>query len=239
MYGEGPWTSATGGTRGADGGEGPWNGGGGGAPWHGGDGGPWHGGDGAPWRGSWRSEARYYEDGWRDDCSPSGTVWRPAHYQHHQPHTRSATDPNLSAGSRPPPPRRRLPPTPKQPSNLNIDQVPPLMMNRSPTVPGQLSTTELAINFPKLNPSPSHKPLGDFRLPPGMIPSKLPRVGSSAMGRRTLPTPIPGWSGLEEAVAAGRGSRQLPTLKVPSTGVVGKSPTRARTHSEEEEEDWC
>ena len=214
-------------------------------------------------RGSWRSEARYYEDGWREDSPPPAgrTPWRPAHYRHHQaPHRRSATDPNLSAssggGARPPPPRRRLPPTPQQPSNLNIDHVPPLMMNRSPTVTGPLSTAELAINFPKLNPSPSHKPLGEFRLPPGMIPSKLPRNITSATatsttttGRRTLPTPIPGWSGFDDTAApaalAGRGSRQLPAvLQLPRTGGLGKSPSRVPTNlnqtgEEEEEEDWC
>ena len=172
--------------------------------------------------------------------------WRPAHFQPElilthtpSPHRRSATDPNISAALRPPPPRRRLPPTPQQPSNLNIDQLQPISMSRSPTAPGLLASTDININFPKLNLSPSHKPLGEFRPPPGMIPSTLPRPPAPA--RRTLPAPIPGWAGLEEAVAAGRGTRQLPPVVQPVR--PGPSPTRGgaarRLHSDDEEEDWC
>ena len=152
------------------------------------------------WRGagSYRSGARYYGEetagggggggSWQQEAARS--PWRPAHYQPQlilthtpSPHRRSATDPNISAVLRPPPPRRRLPPTPQQPSNLNIDQFHPMTMSRSPTAPGYLASsntsilpnTELSINFPKLNASPTHKSLGEFRAPPGMIPSTLPR----------------------------------------------------------------
>ena len=213
------------------------------------------------WRGagSYRSGARYYGEetaggggSWQQEAARS--PWRPAHYQPQlilthtpSPHRRSATDPNISAVLRPPPPRRRLPPTPQQPSNLNIDQFNPMTMSRSPTAPGYLASsntsilpnTELSINFPKLNASPTHKSLGEFRAPPGMIPSTLPRP--PAPGRRTLPAPIPGWAGLEEAVAAGRGTRQLPVVAQQPRPGVGHSPTRGHRplHSEDEEEDWC
>jgi hypothetical protein len=221
----------------------------------------------------WRDTARYYgyTNGgqWSDSPPANGrSPWRPAHYQpipdllppaarpiisfSPSPHRRSATDPNLSGAALRPaaPPRRRLPPTPQQPSNLNIDQLQPVLLSRS--------SSELPINFPRLNPSPSRKssplligaagvppgggsPFGP--LPPGMIPSVLPRPPVPI--RRTLPAPQPGWAGLEEAVAAGRGSRQLPVVTHPPRPGVGLSPSRRKVNHvrreelEEEEEDWC
>jgi hypothetical protein len=214
----------------------------------------------------WRDTARYYghTNGhgghWAAEASPARSPWRPAHFQPDllhlparpvlsfspSPHRRSATDPNISGSLRPAlPPRRRLPPTPQQPSNLNIDQLQPVLLSRS--------TSELPINFPRLSLSPSRKSSPSagvataaaafVQLPPGMIPSVLPRPPVPA--RRTLPAPLPGWASLEEAVAAGRGSRQLPVVVQPGRPGVGFSPSRRglaqvrRDVEEEEEEDWC
>ena len=223
----------------------------------------------------WRDTARYYghTNGgqWSESSPPTvaRSPWRPAHFQpaadllppsaarpvisfSPSPHRRSATDPNLCGALRPAaPPRRRLPPTPQQPSNLNIDQLQPVLLSRS--------SSELPINFPRLSLSPSRKssPLlvgttvphhngnGAFGpLPPGMIPSVLPRP--PVQTRRTLPAPVPGWAELEEAVAAGRGSRQLPVVVQPPRPGVGLSPSRRTMNhirreeeEEEEEEDWC
>ena len=201
---------------------------------------------GGEWNNS-RSDARFYQDTWEAPSPPPRTPWRTAHIQPDlllahtpSPHRRSATDPNIAGLLRPPPPRRRLPPTPQQPSNLNIDQLHPIRINRSPTLPGLLSETDLSINFPKLSRSPSHKHFVDFPPLLGMIPSTLPRL--SVPARRTLPAPLPGWAGLEEAVQAGRGSRMLPVVVQPRPG-VGPSPSRGQNHrtgnSEDEEEDWC
>lgn len=180
-------------------------------------------------------------------------------------HRRSATDPDLAAisqgglpvPSRPLPPRRRLPPTPCQPSGLNIDQLQPSAASRSPTLPGLLlAKADLPINFPKVSASPSRSAataalvqagLAPFRVPRGMIPSTLPRpLAPPAAARRTLPSPAAqGWAELEEAVAPGRGTRQLPLIVQPWPGVgVGSSPSRGGRQkvsheNEEEEEDWC
>ena len=119
---------------------------------------------------------------------------------------------------------RRLPATPKQPSTLNIDS-----LNNAASRPTSTNTAapSMGINFPKLNASPSRNNLNNS-LPPQATPSsrgaRLPDLPTtSAMNRRRLQQMQPGrWSrsldetqqqmSFEEAVMAGRGTRQLPTV---------------------------
>lgn len=131
---------------------------------------------------------------------------------------------------------RRLPATPTQPSTLNIDSL--ANISQQPTVNDPLIVTDTAanstskgpssaaasllsaaINFPKLNPSPSRANLHSggrkgARLPE--VPMNRGRRGGGSGGgglrqgtwSRSLDDPV----AFEEAVLAGRGTRQLPTV---------------------------
>ena len=116
---------------------------------------------------------------------------------------------------------RRLPATPKQPSTLNIDS-----LNNAASRPASTTNTaapSMGINFPKLNASPSRNNLNS--VPPSRG-ARLPDLPTgSAINRRRMQQMQPGrWSrslddaqqqqqmSFEEAVIAGRGTRQLPTV---------------------------
>ncbi len=129
---------------------------------------------------------------------------------------------------------RRLPPTPSQPSTLNIDSLNSISLSAAAATAGHHPQQQQhlgadqkqqqaggAINFPKLNASPSKSSLGAAG---GRIGARLPEVPDSAssgrravaglsrmlhQGRWSRSLEEPGVS-FEEAVLAGRGSRQLP-----------------------------
>lgn len=84
---------------------------------------------------------------------------------------------------------RRLPPTPSKPSTLQL--------------------RPSSINFPKLNPSPTHNP-PNFAVP----------------------------LSFEQAVAIGRGGRMLPS-PVPNGFKPPPLPLECERHSDSDEDDWC
>ena len=155
---------------------------------------------------------------------------------------------------------RRLPATPQQPTTLNIDSLPAISISRSPTVPG-------LINFPRLNPSPTHASKTNSLRTERNARLPVPPAGQPAPSRRTLPPRTGPWSRsleehmtLEEAVEAGRGTRQLPVISsqpgrargatgpaniVPSLPAVrpgtsvGFSPSREGHRTSDSEDDWC
>ncbi len=116
---------------------------------------------------------------------------------------------------------RRLPATPTKPSTLNIDA---LSAAEAAGAAGGLMTTmseTMSINFPKLEPSPTRakailqgiRKVSGARLPlPEMtstIRRSLPiRQAAGTRWSRSLDDPVT----FEEAVIAGRGTRQLPAV---------------------------
>ncbi len=200
-----------------------------------------------------------------------GNHWRSSHH-HQQPLTaqppalyrpqltvaasptptrRSATDPNLSSVLRPPQlPRRRLPPTPRQPSNLDIDKLQQQQkgnhLSKSSTDPNMLEATVdeaskqavLEFNFPRLNFSPSHKAASSGPFSMVMRPFQssmmgyvhgngvgaMPGNGPSAIsnGIRGLHTrrALP-TPGHSELQRLRGGGRQLPSLAQHLAGVPG------------------
>ncbi|XP_064108495.1 voltage-dependent calcium channel type A subunit alpha-1-like isoform X12 [Macrobrachium nipponense] len=183
---------------------------------------------------------------------------------------------------------RRLPPTPNKPSTLHLgppSSQPPtghpgsghhtLSSAKSPT-------RSQPINFPKLNASPTHVPklemppvFRERRTPPVTEGSARPRVAPSGKVlppgalRRPPMAPIRDQYpyerrpeeplSFEQAVAIGRGTRQLPSPAVPNgykpgreravprlpapVGPPGGGPPRRGApgvrHSDSDEDDWC
>ena len=114
---------------------------------------------------------------------------------------------------------RRLPPTPRQPSTLDPVEFPQIsrVAGYRPPPPGTA-----AFNFPKVNASPTH---AARRMPAYPVP------------------PAPPLS-FEEAVALGRGTRQLPSPVVPNgyrPGGGGRPAGRRlpQPAAESDDEDWC
>ncbi|XP_042203570.1 voltage-dependent calcium channel type A subunit alpha-1-like isoform X7 [Homarus americanus] len=183
---------------------------------------------------------------------------------------------------------RRLPPTPNKPSTLHLGPQPtqPLPGHQGAghhTLPGGKSPTRSQpINFPKLNASPTHVPklemppvFRERRTPPVTEGSARPRVPPPGKIlppgalRRPPMAPIRDQYpyerrpeeplSFEQAVAIGRGTRQLPSPAVPNgykpgrdravprlPGPVGAAgagaPRRAAPgvrHSDSDEDDWC
>ncbi|KAB7498247.1 hypothetical protein Anas_03179 [Armadillidium nasatum] len=178
---------------------------------------------------------------------------------------------------------RRLPPTPNKPSTLHLGPQPP----GHHTLPASKSPTRSQpINFPKLNASPTHVPKID--LPPGFRERRTtpPPMVAESSNRPRLPPPgkvlpmggprRPPMAPLrdqypferrpeeplsfEQAVAIGRGSRQLPSPAVPNGYKPGRDrpvphpsgpapgtsgaqgPSRLGPgvrHSDSDEDDWC
>lgn len=118
---------------------------------------------------------------------------------------------------------RRLPPTPSQPSTLNIDSLANISMSSKPVSNSMLGPSASSehgltapINFPKLNTSPSRGSLAGVSARKG---ARLPEVPTLTSKQRSIPLRQGRWSrsledpvSFEEAVIAGRGSRQLPTI---------------------------
>ncbi|XP_037082455.1 voltage-dependent calcium channel type A subunit alpha-1-like [Pollicipes pollicipes] len=98
---------------------------------------------------------------------------------------------------------RRLPPTPTRPSTLDPAEFPQVARAAG----FRLAPAGSAFNFPKVNASPTH------------APRRMPTPGGSAARRPPLPPypaePQPPLS-FEQAVAMGRGTRQLPSPIVPN-----------------------
>ncbi|XP_069690113.1 voltage-dependent calcium channel type A subunit alpha-1 isoform X21 [Periplaneta americana] len=93
---------------------------------------------------------------------------------------------------------------------------------RLPDTPSKPSTLQLrpaSINFPKLNASPTHCPVG----PVGPMP-----LGPSSQQQCPL--------SFEQAVAIGRGGRMLPS-PVPNGYKPGQQ--RRSRHSDSDDDDWC
>nr|XP_053655343.1 voltage-dependent calcium channel type A subunit alpha-1-like isoform X10 [Cherax quadricarinatus] len=183
---------------------------------------------------------------------------------------------------------RRLPPTPNKPSTLHLGPQPsqPLPGHQPVshhTLPGGKSPTRSQpINFPKLNASPTHVPklemppvFRERRTPPITEGSARPRVPPPGKIlppgalRRPPMAPIRDQYpyerrpeeplSFEQAVAIGRGTRQLPSPAVPNgykpgrdravprlpapVGAAGAgAPRRAAPgvrHSDSDEDDWC
>ncbi len=127
---------------------------------------------------------------------------------------------------------RKLPATPTQPSTLNIDS----LMNCRQVEPSHgvlcgdddAAALSAHINFPKVNRSPSRFSVSARSGP------RLPDVNLDGRGRG-LPSRHGGWSRslddpdvFEEAVLAGRGSRQLPTIGPRQlASAFGRGPTAA------------
>ncbi|XP_071552669.1 voltage-dependent calcium channel type A subunit alpha-1 isoform X2 [Panulirus ornatus] len=183
---------------------------------------------------------------------------------------------------------RRLPPTPNKPSTLHLGPQPsqPLSGHQGAgqhTLPGAKSPTRSQpINFPKLNASPTHVP--KLEMPPVFRERRTPPVTEgSARPRAPPPGKIlpPGALrrppmapirdqypyerrpeeplSFEQAVAIGRGTRQLPSPAVPNGYKPGRDRTVPRLpapvgapgagaprrgapgvrHSDSDEDDWC
>ncbi|XP_050685852.1 voltage-dependent calcium channel type A subunit alpha-1-like isoform X27 [Eriocheir sinensis] len=175
---------------------------------------------------------------------------------------------------------RRLPPTPNKPSTLHLgSQSTP----GHPPLPGAKSPTrQQPINFPKLNASPTHVPklemppvFRERRTPPAAEGSARPRapppgkVLPPGALRRPPMAPIRDQYpyerrpeeplSFEQAVAIGRGTRQLPSPAVPNgykpgrdravprlpapVGAAGGGAPRRSApgvrHSDSDEDDWC
>ena len=99
---------------------------------------------------------------------------------------------------------RRLPPTPAQPSLLNIDN-----LTQDPSLKARDLLGSDLFNFPRLETSPTKillKNIGRFRGRPGEE-SHQTRPGRPTWSR-SLDDPLT----FEEAVIAGRGTRQLPVI---------------------------
>lgn len=173
---------------------------------------------------------------------------------------------------------RRLPPTPNKPSTLHLGpQSQPL-----PGLPGGKSPTRpQPINFPKLNASPTHVPkieppvFRERRTPPvteGSVRPRAPPPGKvlpPGALRRPPMAPIRDQYpyerrqeeplSFEQAVAIGRGTRQLPSPAVPNGYKPGRDRAAPRLpapvapggggaprrtapgvrHSDSDEDDWC
>ena len=178
---------------------------------------------------------------------------------------------------------RRLPQTPNKPSTLHL----PPQRHTLPKSPGRGGQN---INFPKLNASPTHVPKID--LPPAMRDRRSPPiVEGSARPRVPPPVKVLPPAGpprrppiapirdqypyerrpdeplsFEQAVAIGRGTRQLPSPAVPNGYKPGRAsgpqarlpapPQQSQTsssqqstttpivvrrprHSDSDEDDWC
>lgn len=183
---------------------------------------------------------------------------------------------------------RRLPPTPNKPSTLHLGPQAPQPLPGRPgaghhTIPGGKSPTRSQpINFPKLNASPTHVPklemppvFRERRTPPVTEGSARPRVPPPGKVlppgalRRPPMAPIRDQYpyerrseeplSFEQAVAIGRGTRQLPSPAVPNgykpgrdravprlpapVGAAGAgAPRRVAPgvrHSDSDEDDWC
>lgn len=210
----------------------------------------------------------------------------PASLSHRRQHIAARGEPIARSWRRPG--GRRLPATPTQPSTLNIDSLANISaINSSPQIPiggggnrmgsdiGDQAPPRTApanssnalttpMNFPKLNISPS-------RGQTSRVGVRLPDL--PVTNHRGLPNRQGGWSrslddpvAFEEAVIAGRGSRQLPRVgpqqlasargrgirtgrrELPRPGTtIGFAPVsnrgyplkRATSLSESDEEDWC
>ena len=167
---------------------------------------------------------------------------------------------------------RRLPQTPKKPSTLNLaagvlgPAIAPSggltphnlpCVSRSPTVPQLGPHVTGAINFPKLNISPTRGPYANNaqQPPPGphladgaelgrRQPYVIGRGGHSYPERPMRPEePL----SFEQGVALGRGTRQLPS-PLPNGYKPGDRPrqrtprrrSRSRSRqSDSDEDDWC
>ncbi|KAF2879670.1 hypothetical protein ILUMI_26498, partial [Ignelater luminosus] len=115
---------------------------------------------------------------------------------------------------------RRLPPTPNKPSTLQLR-------------PG-------AINFPKLNASPTHMQSHSAHATPHGHATTQNIVREREPLREIMP-PTTNYEGsqaplsFEQAVALGRGGRMLPS---PVPNGYKPKPTRSR-HSDSDDDDWC
>ena len=192
---------------------------------------------------------------------------------HHRAGSSYPTIPQRRAGG------RRLPPTPNKPSTLHLSA-----QQQHHMLPGSKSPSRSQpINFPKLNASPTHVPktemppvFRDRRTPPiteGNARPRLPppnKVLPPGNSRRPPMAPIRDQYpydrrpeeplSFEQAVAIGRGSRQLPSPAVPNGykpgrdravprlpapgGGPGGGPGMPRRvpplrHSDSDEDDWC
>lgn len=138
--------------------------------------------------------------------SPIGgrTPAHPHNHYHHHPHQHSYPVLVQRRGQ-----GRRLPPTPKKPSTLQLKPA--------------------NINFPKLNASPTHgSHVGHVTgpqhgpiptVPPGHGPLSFEQAVAMGRGGRMLPSPVP------------NGFKPQPTL--------AKQKTPRSRHSDSDEDDWC
>ncbi|XP_076066879.1 calcium voltage-gated channel subunit cacophony isoform X6 [Oratosquilla oratoria] len=180
---------------------------------------------------------------------------------------------------------RRLPPTPNKPSTLHLGPHPPGHHHTLPST-AKSPVRGQPINFPKLNASPTHVP--KLEMPPAFRERRTPAVMEGiARPRMPVSVQVPGGKTLppgaprrppmapirdqypyerrpeeplsfEQAVAIGRGSRQLPSPAVPNgykpgrdRGVRPPGPMSATPgppgsrrgpgvrHSDSDEDDWC
>lgn len=177
---------------------------------------------------------------------------------------------------------RRLPPTPNKPSTLHLGSQSSQAPGHPPLPGAKSPTRQQPINFPKLNASPTHVPklemppvFRERRTPPAAEGSARPRapppgkVLPPGALRRPPMAPIRDQYpyerrpeeplSFEQAVAIGRGTRQLPSPAVPNGYKPGRdravprlpapvgpagggAPRRAAPgvrHSDSDEDDWC
>jgi len=221
---------------------------------------PWHGGQ------------RYFTHPSKVPPTPAPrTPWRPEYYDQPEglfnkdpqgmaclqeqsrtpsPDHPGATHQNIAKRGRQIPLRRmagrQLPPTPKHPSTLNIDNLPAISVSRSPSSSSQLNMVQLPTNFPRLNPSPSRIMQQNF-WPPGMIPStfrfrSIPPVPPPRPARQGHLAVLGSSSecGRQDSLAADTDSQ--PGLACAPR--VGISPSRVparrqNSETETDEDDWC
>ncbi len=210
---------------------------------------------------------------------PSSQSWQPPNHQlplpqqgiMKQPQVQPAAQQQRRGGG------RKLPATPTKPSTLNIDAL-STSMGMEGAAGGLMSTltNTMSINFPKLEPSPTRakailqgiRKAGGARLPEvtSTIRRTLPiRQAVGTRWSRSLDDPVT----FEEAVIAGRGTRQLPMVgpqqlmqqgvgrgrgsilrrELPRPGttivistshsVTNNGLVRQRYSESEDDEDWC
>ncbi|XP_043195368.1 voltage-dependent calcium channel type A subunit alpha-1-like isoform X4 [Amphibalanus amphitrite] len=131
---------------------------------------------------------------------------------------------------------RRLPPTPSRPSTLDPAEFPHVARAAGYRPPPGAAP----FNFPKVNASPTHT---GRRMPaPGVPPVRRPPLPPTYAAEPQPPLSF------EEAVAMGRGTRQLPSPVVPNgyrpggggAGVARPAGRRLpQPAGDSEDEDWC